>query len=187
MKSILAAIAVLVGGAAMAAPVGYTLDPDHTIPRFEVSHNGYSFHMGAFMKSSGKAILDTEAKTGSVELTIQTASFLTGHPKVEEILKSADFLNIDKYPVMTYRSTRIRFEGDNPAVIEGDLTILGVAQPVTLTMTHFKCGPHPYNKRQQCGGNFVGKIKRSDFGMKAFLPALGDEIKLLVQVEGFKD
>ncbi|CAN0400357.1 unnamed protein product [Phaeothamnion confervicola] len=171
----------------MAAPVSYTLDPDHTIPRFEVMHNHFSNHIGAFMKSAGKAVLDVEAKTGSVEVTIQTASFMTGHEFMEKFTKSKEFLDVEQFPTMTFKSTRMTFSGDKPASVEGNLTLLGVTKPVTLTFTNFHCGQHPRNKKEQCGGNLLGQIKRSDFGMKAFIPVVGDEVKLLIQVESFKD
>jgi polyisoprenoid-binding protein YceI len=171
----------------MAAPVSYTLDPDHTIPRFEVMHNHFSNHIGAFMKSAGKAMLDVEAKTGSVEVTIQTASFTTNHDFMEKFTKSKEFLDVEQFPTMTFKSTRMTFSGDKPASVEGNLTLLGVTKPVTLTFTNFNCGQHPRNKKEQCGGNLLGQIKRSDYGMKAFIPVVGDEVKLLIQVESFKD
>lgn len=176
-----------VTGNAAAAPVSYTLDPDHTIPRFEVLHNFFSNHVGAFMKAAGRAVLDAEAKTGSVEVTIQSASFLTGHAFMEGVMKGKDFFNVEQFPTMGFKSTRMTFQGNNPAVVEGEFTLLGVTRPVTLNVTNFNCGPHPRTKKEQCGGNLVGQIKRSDFGMKAFIPAVADDVKLLIQVEAFKD
>lgn len=173
--------------AAQAAPVAYTLDPDHTVPRFEILHNHFSFHTGAFMKSAGKAMLDTDAKTGSVEVTIQSASFLTGHAFMEGVMKGKDFFNVEQFPIMSFKSTRMSFAGDKPSAVEGEFTLLGVTKPVTLTFTNFNCGQHPRSKKDQCGGNLTGQIKRSDFGMKAFIPAVADDVKLMIQVEAFKD
>lgn len=184
-KVLVAALAAAV--AVHAAPVSYTLDPEHTIPRFEILHNGFSNHTGMFMKSAGKATLDAAAGSGSVEVTVETASFLTGHAFMESVVKGKDFFDVERFPAMTFRSSRVRFEGGRPAVVEGDLTLLGVMRPVTLTFTHFVCGQHPRSKKDQCGGNLVGGIKRSDFGMKAFLAVVGDDVKLLIQVEAFKD
>jgi polyisoprenoid-binding protein YceI len=182
----IAAIALL-SGAAHAAPVGYTLDPDHTIPRFEVMHNSFSMHTGAFMKAAGKAVLDSEAKTGSVEVTIQSSSFATGHAFMEGVMKGKDFFNVEQFPVMTFKSTRMIFGGDNPLAVEGEFTLLGTTKTITLTFTNFNCGQHPRTKKDQCGGNLAGAIKRSDYGMKAFLPAIGDDVRLNIQVEAFKD
>ncbi|MBL8385119.1 MAG: polyisoprenoid-binding protein [Burkholderiales bacterium] len=194
LKSLFAGLAavltaVLAGAAApaLAQPVSYTLDPDHTVPRFEIDHNGLSFHTGAFMRAAGKAVLDSFARTGSVEVTIQTASFTSGHAFMEGVVKGKDFFNVEQFPTMTYKSTAMRYFGDAPATVEGNLTLLGVTRPVTLRFTRFTCGQHPRTKREQCGGNLSGTLKRSDFGMKAFLPAIGDEVRLNIQVEGFKD
>lgn len=187
IQVVLTTLALAVGQAAFASPVAYTLDPDHTVPRFEIMHNGFSMHTGSFMKSAGKATLDTVAKSGNVEVTIQTSSFLTGHAFMENFVKGKEFFNVEQFPTMNFKSTRFAFAGDKPSTVEGELTLLGVTKPVTLTFTHWACGQHPRSKKDQCGGNLAGSIKRSDFGMKTFLPAVGDDVKLNIQVEAFKD
>ena len=183
----LATLAASLATAAQAAPVSYTLDPDHTLPRLEINHNGFSNYIATFTKSAGKAMLDNAARNGSVEVTIQTASFLTGHAFMEGFVKGKEFFNVEQFPTMVYKSTRFIYQGDAPSVVEGELTLLGVTKPVTLTFTNFACGQHPRSKKDQCGGNLTGQLKRSDFGMKAFLPVIGDDVKLLIQVEAFKD
>jgi len=187
MKHLAAAALYAFALSAAAAPVSYTLDPDHTVPRFEILHNGFSNHIGLFNKAAGKAVLDTDAKSGSVEVTVQTASFLSGHAFMEKVVKEKDFFDVERFPTMTFRSTGMRFQGDQPAAVDGELTILGVTKPVTLTFTRFACGQHPRNKKDQCGGNLVGEIKRSDFGMKYLLQAVGDDVRLQVVLEGYKD
>lgn len=190
MTTIRAAFAFALAFAAasvQAQPVSYTLDPDHLIPRFEIGHNGFSSHIGAFMKSTGKATLDFYAKTGSVEVTTETASFLSGHAFMESVVKGKDFFDVEKFPTMSFKSNSIRFVGDKPAIVDGDLTMLGVTRPIRLRFTRFDCGQHPRSKKDQCGGNLTGTINRSDFGMKAFIPVVTDEVKLMIQVEGFKD
>jgi polyisoprenoid-binding protein YceI len=77
--------------------------------------------------------------------------------------------------------------GDVPVSIEGNLTLLGVTRPLTLTIEHWRCGANPINKREMCGANASGVIKRSDFGMKYGLSAVGDEQKLWIEIEGYKD
>ncbi|MCX7153062.1 MAG: YceI family protein [Proteobacteria bacterium] len=183
----LATLAASLATATQAAPVSYTLDPDHTLPRLEINHNGFSNYIATFTKSAGKAMLDNAARNGSVEVTIQTASFLTGHAFMEGFVKGKEFFNVEQFPTMVYKSSRFIYQGDAPSVVEGELTLLGVTKPVTLTFTNFACGQHPRSKKDQCGGNLTGQLKRSDFGMKAFLPVIGDDVKLLIQVEAFKD
>jgi len=165
----------------------YTVDPAHTFPHFSVSHLGFSTMQGRFDKSSGKVTLDRAAKTGSVDIAIEAASVSTGFAKRDEHLKSPDFFNAAEFPTITYKSSAVKFKGDAPATVEGNLTMLGVTKPVTLTIDAFKCGVHPMNKKDVCGAAATGQFKRSDFGMKYGLPNVGDDIKLVFEVEAVKD
>jgi polyisoprenoid-binding protein YceI len=191
-------LAVLIAAAlpvtAMAAPETYTLDPTHTYPNFMVEHWGLSMMYGRFDKSSGKFSFDRAAKTGAVEVTIETASLTTGDADKgnrarsrDEHLRQADFFNVAEFPRMTYKSTKVNFGAELPASVEGNLTLLGVTRPVTLTFERFKCGQNPFNKKDRCGGNATAKIKRSDFGMKTAIPAVGDEVALNIEFEGDRD
>jgi polyisoprenoid-binding protein YceI len=170
-----------------AAADSYTLDPTHTFPRFEISHFGFSTHRGQFNKTTGKLVLDRAAKTGSVEITVQTASVGTGDPKLEEHLRSADFFNVEKFPTMVFKAKTVKFNGDVPASAEGELTLLGVTKPLTLTISRVKCAPHPMMKKDACGAEVTGMLKRTDFGMKTYVPNLGDEVTLHIQIEAAKD
>ena len=179
--------------AAVAAPEHYTLDPTHTYPNFTVEHWGLSMMHGRFDKTAGKFTFDRAAKTGSAELTIETASVTTGdnvrgnRPRSrDEHLRQADFFNATEFPAITFKSTKVNFGAELPASVEGNLTLSGVTKPVTLTFERFKCGQNPFTKKDRCGGNAVGKIKRSDFGMKYAIPAVGDEISLNIEFEGDK-
>ena len=183
----LAAFAVLgFSGTALAAD-SYTLDSNHTFPRFEINHFGFSTHHGQFNKTAGKLVLDRAAKTGSIDITVQTASVGTGDPKLEEHLRAADFFNVEKFPTMVFKSKAIRFNGDVPASAEGELTLLGVTRPLTLTISRVVCAPHPFYKKEDCGAQVSGTLKRSDFGMNKYVPAVGDEVTLRIQVEAIKD
>ena len=111
----------------------------------------------------------------------------TGDPKLEKHLRSEDFFNVEKFPTMVFRSKAVKFNGDAPAAAEGELTLLGLTRPLTLTVERVKCGPHPIAKREACGAEITGTLKRSEFGMKAYVPAIGDEVTLRIQVEAYKD
>ncbi len=174
------------GGIAFAADT-YTLDSSHTFPRFEINHFGFSTHHGQFNRTAGKLVLDRGARTGSIDIVVQTASIGTGDPKLEEHLRSPDFFNVEKFPSMVYRSKAIKFSGDAPASAEGELTLLGVTKPLTLTISRLVCAPHPFYKKEDCGAEVTGTLKRSDYGMTKYLPALGDEVTLRIQVESIKD
>lgn len=165
----------------------YTADPAHTYPNFEVGHLGFSTSRGVFEKTTGKITLDTAAKAGTVDITIDTASLHTGWAKRDEHLKSEEFFNVAKFPTMTYKSSRLEFDGDKLTGVEGELTLLGVTKPVSLAVTDFKCGAHPINKKAMCGANASATIKRSDFGLSAYIPAIPDDVKLEIQIEATKD
>ena len=180
--------------AALAAPESYTIDSYHTFPNFSIDHLGVSTMYGQFKKTSGKVTIDRAAKSGSMELAIETASVDTGDTDKgsrarsrDEHLRSADFFNAAEFPRMTYKSTGFTFSGDNPSAVDGSLTLLGVSKPVHLTIERFKCNPATATAKERCGGNATGKIKRSDFGMKTGIPNIGDEVTLLISFEALKD
>lgn len=165
----------------------YTVDPAHTFPLFSVSHFGYSTMHGRFDRSSGKVTLDRATRKGTIDITIDAASVSTGFAKRDEHLKSPDFFNVAEFPSITYQSDSMNFNGDTPVSATGKLTLLGVTKPVTLHIDAFKCGANPMNHKQECGAAATAQIKRSDFGMKSFLPGVGDDIKLEFEIEAYKD
>ena len=179
--------ALLTALPAAAEPESYTVDPNHTFPAFEIGHFGYSFQRGRFNKTSGKITLDTTAKKGSVEIAIDTASVSTGHEKLEQHLRSDEFFNVAAFPQMTFRSNDFAFDGDKVAAARGELTLLGVTRPVTLKVGYFNCAMHPMMKKKVCGADLTATVKRSDFGMTKFLPALADDVLLRVNIEAIKD
>lgn len=184
----LLALSILLSSAGVsAAAESYTLDPTHTYPHFAISHLGFSSMHGRFDRTSGRFTIDRAARTGSVEAIIETASLSTGLQKRDDHLRSPDFFNTAEFPQAIYKSIAVRFNGDTPAMVEGNLTLLGVTRPVTLTIVAFKCGVNPMNKRAMCGIDAIANLKRSDFGMKYALPGVGDDLKLTLEVEAYKD
>ena len=190
----LGALALALPLAAAAAPESYTLDPYHTYPHFAVDHFGVSLMWGRFDKSSGKFTIDRAAKKGTLDLTVETASLSTGdndkgaRPRSrDEHLRSADFFNVAEFPRMTFKASDVKFSGDNPSEVAGELTLLGVTRPLTLKVERWTCRDNPFSKKPMCGGNASGSLKRTDFGMKYAVPAVGDEIRLYVEFEGYKD
>lgn len=190
----LGALALVLPLAASAAPENYALDPYHTYPHFAVDHFGVSLMWGRFDRSSGAFMIDRAAKNGSLELSVETASLTTGdnekggRPRSrDEHLKSADFFNVAEFPRMSFKAGEVKFNGDSPAEVTGQLTLLGVTKPLTLKMERWVCRDHPFSKKPMCGGNASGAIKRSEFGMKYGLPAVGDDIRLYVEFEGYKN
>ncbi|TRZ91428.1 MAG: polyisoprenoid-binding protein [Rhodocyclaceae bacterium] len=173
--------------AALAAPETFNIDPAHTAPRFEYNHFGYSNQMHRFDRTSGKIVLDRAAHSGSVDVSIDAKSVNTGFALLNGHIQGADFFDTEKYPVITFKSTAVKFDGDKPVAVEGNLTIKGVTKPVTLTVTSFNAMPHPMNKKDAIGANAVAKIKRSDFNMGKNVPYVGDDVTLSIAVEAMKE
>ncbi len=165
----------------------YTIDPRHTFPVFEVNHLGFSTQRGRFNRVSGRITLDAAAAKGSVEVTIDAASIDMGLDEWDKHMRSEDFFHVEKYPAMTFRSYGMEFRDGKPVAAEGVLTLLGVAKPVRLAIANFHCGIHPLNRKELCGADVSARIRRSDFGMTKYLPAVGDEIRILIPVEAYKD
>ncbi|MEO6117859.1 MAG: YceI family protein [Methylotenera sp.] len=182
----LLAIAATLSTAAIAAPETYIIDGNHTLPRFSYSHFGYSTQLSRFDKTSGKIVIDSAAKTGSVDVTINTTSVNTGYPLFNEHIQGEDFLFTAKYPTATFTSNKINFEGDKPATIDGTLTLKGISKPVTLTVSSFMCMPHPLLKKDACGANASVVVKRTDFNMGKYAPYVGDEVTINLPVEAVK-
>ncbi len=187
MRKLILAAAVIALPTNVALAESYTIDPEHTFPNFTVSHVGFSTMHGRFNKSSGKLALDAAKKTGSVEITIDAASIDTAFAKRDQHLKSPDFFNAGEFPNITFKSTKVTFTGDKVTSVDGDLTIMKTTKPVTLTVTSMKCDVNPFNKKFACGFDANGKIKRSDFGINYGLPAVGDDVGLMLEVEAIKD
>jgi polyisoprenoid-binding protein YceI len=184
--SIAAALIATVAVPAIAAD-SYTIDPQHSFPSFEVNHLGFATIRGSFYSMSGKIVLDPAGKTGSIDATIDISSVTTGYAKRDEHLKTDDFFDVAKYPTMTYKSTRLKYSDSKLTGADGELTLHGVTRPVSLTVTHFYCGPNPVMKKPACGADATARIKRSDFGVSAFVPGISDEVKIAIGVEAFKD
>jgi polyisoprenoid-binding protein YceI len=182
-----AVIAATLALPAIAAPETYVLDGTHSFPRFSYSHLGYSTQLSRFDKTTGKIVFDKLAKTGAVDITIDTTSVNTGAAVFNEHIQGEDFLDTAKYPTATFKSTKVEFEGDKPATIEGNLTLKGVTRPVTLTVTSFQAMPHPMMKKDAIGANAFTIVKRSDFNAGKFAPYVGDEVRIDIAVEAIKE
>jgi len=181
----LGAAALVLAGIASAA--SFTIDPNHTFPHFAVNHLGFSTLHGRFNKSSGKLTMDTAAKAGSLEFTVDIASIDTGHAKRDDHLRGPDFFNATEFPTMTFKSSAVNFSGDKVTRVSGSLTILGVTRSVTWEVQRMGCGANPFSKKETCGFDAKATINRSEFGMKYGIPVLGDEIALYIGLEAIKD
>lgn len=180
-------IAAAAAAPVLAAPETYTVDGTHTFPRFSYSHFGLSTQLSRFNTTTGTVTLDKAAKTGTVDIIIDMKSVDTGYETFNGHIQGEDFLDTAKYPTATFKSTKVKFEGDKPVAIDGDLTIKGVTKPVTLKVTNYVNMPHPMLNKDTIGADATTVIKRSEFNAGKFAPHVGDEVTITVSLEAIKN
>ncbi len=188
MKKHLAISLILcsVGAAAMAAD-SYTIDPGFSRAHFDITRLGFSTQRGAFNKTNGKVTLDLAAHKGSVDFTINTQSIDMGSAAWTAHLADEALFNVKKYPTMVFKSDKLIFAGEKVVAAEGQFTMLGVTKPMKVTVNNFQCGVSPIDKRPMCSGNITGSLKRSEFGLSKYIPAVSDEVTIEVPVDAYKN
>jgi polyisoprenoid-binding protein YceI len=182
-------ISALGASAALAAPVRYVLDPNHTYPSFEADHmGGLSTWRGKFNSSSGIVELDREAQTGSLTAKIDIASIDFGHDKMNEHARSADIFDAKGYPTATYTGKLAEFKNGAPTKVIGVLTLKGVSKSVNLDVHEFLCKNNPMNGKEVCGADISGTINRASFGVD-FGNNMGFDMttQLKIQVEAVRE
>jgi len=185
-KTLIAAALFATVGLAQAESVTYAVDPTHTFATFEAKHFGTSTYRGRFDKKEGSVTLDKAAKTGKVEITIDTSSVSTGFAPLDTHLKSKDFLSTTEFPTAKFVSDKFTFDGDKVTSVAGTLTMRGKTGPVTLTATNFNCYTNPMLKREVCGGDFETTLQRTPWDVSYGVPVVSDNIHLLIQIEAVK-
>jgi polyisoprenoid-binding protein YceI len=180
-----AAATAMTAGAAQAA--NYAIDPTHTFVTFEIGHFGASTNRGRFDKKQGTVEFDRAAKTGKVDITIDTTSVNSGTPAFDKHLQSADLFDAAKHPSIKFVSDKFSFNGDKVSEVTGQLTLLGKTAPVTLKATQFNCYDSPMLKREVCGGDFETTIDRTQWGMNYGVEwGFPKNVRLVVQIEAVK-
>lgn len=173
-------------GTAQAADV-YDIDPSHTRVVFFVDHLGFSNMPGVFKDIEGQFSFDKDTvEQSTIDLTINASSVDIFHEKLTQKLLKEDYFNVSAHPTITFKSVSAEKTSDNTGIVIGDLTLLGVTNPVTLNITYNKGAMNPYAKKYAVGFSGTGVIKRSDFGMETLLPNVGDEVSIRFEVEGLK-
>jgi polyisoprenoid-binding protein YceI len=180
------AFSTLAVTSALAAPKTFDIDGSHTFPRFSYSHFGYSTQVSRFDNTTGTVVFDADAKTGSVDITIDMKSVNTGFADFNGHIQGEEFLDTAKFPKATFKSTKVNFQDGKPASIEGQLTIKGVTKAVTLTVTSFQAMPHPMLKKEAIGANAFTVIKRSEFNAGKYAPYVGDEVRIDIALEAIQ-
>lgn len=192
MKKTVTALMIAAGTILGASSTGnaadnYVLDGDHTNVIFFVDHLGFSTMEGEFDDVQGSFVFDHEDVTkSSVAVTIKTASVDTDVVALDDHLRSPDFFDAEQFPDITFTSSAITKTGEKTAQITGDLNMHGVTKPVTLDVTFNREGENPNTSMYVTGFSATTSLTRSDFGIKTYVPYVGDQIDIRIEVEGLR-
>jgi len=165
-------------------PGSYELDDTHAYLSFSYSHLGLSNPQIQFADFVANLELSgNDMSQSQVSITIDAASLDSAMPELDDDLKGADFFDVANYPEITFQSTAYEETSDSSGRLTGDLSVRGVTKPVTLDVTINSAAMNPLNRREMIGFSATGILNRSDYGLTAYAPLIGDELSLTVQVE----
>ena len=164
---LVASLLTLAAFSSRAAEARYEIDPQHTYPSFEADHMGMDHWRGKFNRSAGSIMLDKQAGTGSIDVTVDIDSIDFGLDALNKEALGAEMFDAAKFPTATYKGKLATFVDGKPTTVDGALTLHGVTRPLTLRITQFKCMPHPLNKKDWCGADAEATFDRSQFGIDA--------------------
>lgn len=159
----------------------YSIDPNHSQVIFSVSHFGFTDFSGFLSGAAGSLSIDPAKPAASkLNVSVQVASLTTNVAPLSDELKGDKWLDAAKFDTATFKSTSVKMTGTNQADITGDLTIHGITKPTTLKAHFVGAGTNPLNKMFTAGFSATGRFKRSDYGVKMFLPLIGDDVDLKI-------
>jgi polyisoprenoid-binding protein YceI len=182
-RLILATALAAAGTAAFAAPVTYQLDPSHTDVIAQWSHFGFSNPSMHFGQADGVLVYDADnVAASSVQVTLPLSSMNSFTAKFDEHLRSADFFDAAKFPSASFKSTQVETAGEGRLKVTGELTIKGITKPVVLDVTLNKVGENMM-KQPTIGFDAVTTIKRTDFDVGMYAPAVSDEVRIRITTE----
>lgn len=180
-------VPLLAATPALAAPQAYALDPSHSQIVFSYDHLGYSTGYGMFSGIEGQIQFDPEdPAASSVTVSFPVKSMLTGWQARFEHFMSPDFFDATDDETVSFTSTAIEVTGEKTARITGDLTLNGVTKSVVLEAVLNQAGEHPMEKKMWAGFSATTTLIRSDYGLGAYAPFIGDAVALDISVEAAK-
>lgn len=194
MRAWLLAALMAVGIGVWVSPASadvWVVDKNTTTITFSYDHIGLSRQSGRFKDIEGRLEFSpTEPEAGVVDITIKATAISTGVPELDRLLRSVDFLDSSRHPLIRYRSRGVKPTGERTGEIEGELTMMGVTLPVTLTTRWNFTGEHPFSSSNPA---YVGKwvsgfsasttIERSRWGIKRALPLISDQVEIRIEAE----
>ena len=172
---------------ARAVPETYAIDSVHSNVAFKIRHLGISWVNGYFKQFEGKVTLDPEnPEKSTVKVTVQSASIDTATPDRDKHLRSPDFFSVEKFPVLSFESSKVTAKGQNVYEVTGNFTLLGVVKPVTFVFNGSESVKGMKGETRR-GGDAAFTLKRSDFGMSKMIGPIGDEVQVSLSFEGVKE
>jgi len=167
----------------------FAIDPVHTRVAFQVSHAGFSWPVGSFSQVSGELDFDqADWSRAHVEVRIPIATLQLGDAKWQDKILDPTFFDAKKFPEAHFISTKVAAKGADEADVTGELTLHGVTKEVTLHVKLNKLARHPMPPfRQTAGFSATGTLSRKDFGMDKWGKVVGDEVRLILEVEATRD
>ena len=175
-RAVVLTIAVFASGAPAAATFHVATDRTHV--GFSVSNFGIGAQEGRFDLTWGKITLDPERHSGSIDFVVDVGSVNTGWDLRDAFLKSDLMFDVERYPSIRFRSTRLDFDGSRLVGVNGEMTVHGITRPVRFDVTRMECGADTGVGSDGCGASVSGHISRSAFGMSFAYPLVGDEVAL---------
>jgi len=180
----LAGMVLLAAPPASAQPASFVFDKSHTQIYFRIDHFGFSTTHGLFREFDGTLVLDeARPENSKVTFTIRADSVDTQFAPRDTHIRSADFLDADRFPTMSFVSTRVEPTGEGRAKVHGTLTLRGVAKPVVLDVRLNQLAVSPVDQRMTAGFTAETVIKRTEWGMTTYAPAVGEEVHIRIDAE----
>jgi polyisoprenoid-binding protein YceI len=164
----------------------YSVDSMHSMPSFTFKHLNLSSFRGRFEQTTGIIEFDPVRHSGNADIVINIDSVSTGVPMLDQFLKSAKFFDSARFPTATFKSNSFKFSGEQLVAVSGDLSLHGITKPVVLQVAYLSCREHPLLSVPSCGADAIVTIKRSEFGLDAFIRNDSDEVKVEIAVEALK-
>jgi polyisoprenoid-binding protein YceI len=186
-RSLVAALFALGFFALAASPAhadSYAVDPVHSAIIFGAQHMGAGYSWGRFNKFEGTFVMDDDPSKCSVQVTAQATSIDTGNENRDKDLRGPSWFNVEQFPEISFKSTKVNKTGDDMWEVTGDLMFHGVTKPITVQVK--RTGMKEMRGKMRVGLMTEFHVNRNDFGMSGMPGGIGDEVRLIVALEGVK-
>src|SRR3990167_1900165 len=163
------------------------IDPQHSYVLWHIKHFNFSTQSGKWYAEGTLVIDEDKLQNSKVNVSIPVANMITGIAELDKHLKGKLFFDVKQFPIATFISDKVVITGKKTAKVYGILTVHGVSKPIILEVKLNLVGVSPITEKKTVGFTANTKLKRSDFGINALLPGVGDEVKIDIEVEAYKD